>query len=317
MRRWIIVLALAVLAALTLLWVWETGFGDRVAVWAAEGQREVQNAMARGLRGLRSGQPGAFTGLISVCFAYGFFHAVGPGHGKMLVGGYGLGSQVPLRRLSLIAVAASLGQGLTAIALVAVGMSVFAWSRTEITGLADRHLADVSYLAIGLIGAWLMVRGARHLWAERRVAVAQPAHASHHDDHDHHHHHDHGDHCGCGHAHAPDPAAVAAMRNWRDGLALVGAVAMRPCTGALFLLILTWQMGLIAAGVAGVLAMSLGTASVTLAAAWAAVGARRGVLSGLSGGAGARIVLPCLEILAGALVIYAAATLLMAAPVMR
>lgn len=301
MRRGIIILAVAFAMALGLLWIWETGLGDRVAIWAAEGQREVQSAMARGLRALRGGQPGALAGLIGVCFAYGFFHAVGPGHGKMLVGGYGLGSQVPLRRLSIIAVAASLGQGLTAIALVALGMAVFEWSRSEITGMADRHLAEVSYLAFALIGAWLVLRGGRRLWSERRLSTD----------------HIHSDTCGCGHAHGPDPAAVAGLRGWRDGLMLVGAVAMRPCTGALFLLILTWQMDLVRAGIAGVVAMSLGTASVTLAAAWASVGARRGVLAGLSDGAGARLVLPGLELLAGMLVIYASVSLLTMATVMR
>lgn len=301
MRRGILILAAALVAGLALIWLWETGLGDRVAIWAAEGQREVQNQMARGLRGLRSGQPGALIGLLSVCFAYGFFHAVGPGHGKVLVSGYGLSNGVSATRLGLIAVAASVAQGLSAVALVALGMALLNLGRAEITGLADRHLADASYVAFALIGLWLMIRGGRRIWAERHLATD----------------HVHSETCGCGHAHAPDPAAVAKMRGWRDGLVLVGAVAMRPCTGALFLLILTWQMDLFAAGIAGVLAMSLGTASVTLAAAWASVGARHGVLAGLADGAGARLLMPGLQILAGALVIYVSAGLLMAAPVMR
>ncbi|GAA5068798.1 hypothetical protein N0B44_01430 [Roseibacterium beibuensis] len=302
MRRVIAVTLMAVLGVLALLYL--TG-GDRVIVaWATEGQRAAQNAMARALRALRAGEPGALAALLGVSFGYGFFHAVGPGHGKLLIGGYGAARTVGALRLSGVALAASLAQGGTAILLVGAGLWLVGWTRERMTDLAERLFDPLSFAAIALVGLWLAARGLRAL--RRGVAPT--------------HHHDHA-HSGegavcatCGHAHAPDPAAVAAATSWREVAALIGAVALRPCTGALFLLILTAQMGIFALGVAGVVAMALGTASVTVAVAAAAVWARRGVVGGLSGGAGRLAqIQPGIEIAVGLIIAWIAGSLAIAA----
>ena len=112
----------AALAALALLaWFWVSGGFDSLAIQAALEQRDYQNRMARALRALRGGEAGALAVLLTVCFAYGFFHSVGPGHGKVLLGGYGFASKVPVARIVGIGLAASLGQSVTAIVLVYAG----------------------------------------------------------------------------------------------------------------------------------------------------------------------------------------------------
>ncbi|MEM7472656.1 MAG: hypothetical protein AAF340_15005 [Pseudomonadota bacterium] len=281
-------------AAALLTWLWVSGGFDALAAWAAGEQRGFQNDMALGLRALRTGEPGAVTALLSICFAYGFFHAIGPGHGKVLIGGYGLGRQVPWLRLSVISLLASLGQAVTAVALVFVGVTLFGLARDQMIGVTEDIMAPASYGAIGLIGGWLIWRGVRKSWQRDPPLAHSHAHT---------HHHDANATCHtCGHKHGPDLDEVEGARSLREALILIGGIAIRPCTGALFLLIITSQMGVFGAGVAGAFAMALGTATVTIGVALASVGMRGGLMSGLQGSAVLAWVIPAIEILAGLLI---------------
>lgn len=300
--RVIVGLALAAIAALA-FWLWGMGGADDLSRWAASGQRDVQNAMAGLLRRLRGGDPAALGGLMAVCFAYGFFHAAGPGHGKLLIGGYGVGRRVPLLRLSGLAVASSIAQALTAIAMVYAGVLLLDVTRTQMVDTAERVLAPASFAMVALVGLWLMLRGLRRF-------RAGPG-AGHHQHHE--HDHEHGAECGCGHAHGPTPEQAAEVRSLRDAVVLIGAVAIRPCTGALFLLILTWQMEIRMAGILGALVMGLGTASVTVAVAILSVVLREGTLLQLGGGARSLRALSLIEIAAGAVVAVVAAQLALSA----
>jgi nickel/cobalt transporter (NicO) family protein len=275
---------------------WAFGGFDMLARWAAAGQREAQGNMAGAIRSLKAGEAGALAALMGLAFAYGVFHAAGPGHGKALIGGYGLGRRVPALRLSLIAVAASLAQAGTAIALVYGGVFLLDWSRERVEGVAEVWLAPLSYAAIGAIGLWLVWRGLRGL---RPAAAAQSSH----------HAHDHHEGHACGHAHGPTAEDVARVTSLRDAALLVGGVALRPCTGAIFLLIICWRLGVDMAGILGVFSMALGTAAVTLAVALLSVSARESAIAGFAGARAVR-VLPALELVAGALIAAAALSLL-------
>lgn len=299
-------------------WLSASGGLDRLALWAAEGQRDAQNAIARSVRALRQGEAGALSLLLGVSFLYGLFHAAGPGHGKILIGGYGMGRAVPAVRLAGLALLSSLAQSATAVALVAAGMGVLSWSRIQVTGLADGILSIASYLAVAGIGLWLAIRGLRNLRRSApNTAPDQLAHTASAQgtgpSHDHMHTHDDAICAHCGHAHGPTPDQAGQVTSLRDAVLLIGAVAIRPCTGALFLLIITWRMGIAKAGIAGAFAMGLGTASITILAALASVWLRQASVDRLrkalpDAHAAARLA-AMIELSAGALVAFLALSL--------
>lgn len=295
MRRGLILGGFALTIACA-VWLWVFGGAQDVARWAQNGQREAQDAMALALRALRAGEPGALLSLWGICFAYGFFHAAGPGHGKLVIGGYGVGRRVPLGRLSFLAVASSLAQAAMAVIVVYAGVTILGFGREDVQGLADGVMSQISYALIAGVGLWLAWRGARGL---RTRAVP----------HDHHHE---GGHCEtCGHAHGPTVEQAEAVRSWRDAAMVIGAVAVRPCTGALFLLILTWRMGFDWAGIVGAFAMGLGTASVTLLVAVGSVSLRESALMRVAESASLGRMAAMLELLAGGVIVLLAGQLLM------
>jgi nickel/cobalt exporter len=120
---------------------------------------------------------------------------------------------------------------------------------------------------------------ASHDHAHHHHAHDHAAHAHHdhgHDHHDHaHHHHDHGDDASAwGHAHAPEPEQLAGPGGWKRGLSAIVAVGLRPCSGAIIVLVFALAQGLFWAGIAATFVMGLGTAITVAAIATVAVGAR-------------------------------------------
>ena len=284
--------------------LWLTGALEPLAGLLQEAQRAAQERLAGAIRALRGGEPGALAAFWAVCFGYGVLHAAGPGHGKLLIGGYGVARRVPVGRLAALALASSLAQAAVAVGLVYAALALLGLTRTAVEGAAEDWVTPVGHAMILGLGLWLVWRGVRGM--RGGMAAHHPAD----DPHDPHpHDHVHGPHCT--HAHGPTVEEVERVGSFRDGLALVAGIALRPCSGALFVLVLTWQLGIALAGVAGAFVMGLGTALVTVAAALMAVWAREGAFSGLGSGGVAR-ALPLVQLAVGAVIAVAAGGLLVA-----
>ena len=291
----IIVPMALILAALVLFAVGSILFPG-VMDWAATQQRAFQNEMAAAVRAIRSGAPGGWAALLLAAGSYGVVHAAGPGHGKYLIGGVGLASIASAPRMIALAVASSLAQVLWAVVLVYGGFSLLQLSAKHLTVLAEQWLAPASYLAIAAVGIILAVRGLRIIM--RRISnTPDPASHGHVSD-------------GCGHTHGPDPEQVAALQTFREAAVLVASIAIRPCTGAIFLLVIAWQLDIKAAGFAAAVAMGLGTAILTSTVAISSV-ALRGMAMFSGGRAGAiGVAAPVLQIIAGVLILWFSVALL-------
>lgn len=247
-----------ILVIVALLYVqWPT-----ILDWAVQAQRDFQNAMARGLRATRSGEPWAIFALCAATCAYGFVHALGPGHGKILLGGASIATEATLRRMITLSFASALAQSGTAIVLVlALVEGARLLSGSGAVDMVERWLMPLSYLLIAGLGGVLFLRGFRLLIDHRRQQTTTTS---------------------CGHAHGPTATDVARARSWYDHVALIATIAVRPCSGALFLLIIAARLDLIWVGILGTLTMGLGTALLNAGVASSGVLARRAIQAGNS-----------------------------------
>jgi ABC-type nickel/cobalt efflux system permease component RcnA len=188
----------------------------------------------------------AASALISLSFAYGIFHAIGPGHGKVVVTSYLLADERDVKRGVLLAFMGATMQAVTAIVMVG--------ALAILLGLTHRAVADAVPMIERLSFALVAGLGVLLLWR-----ALKPGHDHHHDGHDH-DHDDHHDHSHAGHTHLPGPDTLRKTQNWRDTAAIVLAVGLRPCTGAILVLLFAVTQGAFLVGALSSLAMSVGTA---------------------------------------------------------
>jgi nickel/cobalt exporter len=294
------------------------GLLGSIYAWVVDKQQTMQRTLAMSVKDLKSANPmaGALT-LAALSFLYGILHAVGPGHGKTIISSYVVANEETVRRGVLISFIASAVQAMTAVVLVTVllfvlnapGLRINAWSI---------QLESVSYALIALVGLYLLSTQLLKLWRSWRASAAlalerqyshghaaleRHDHAHAHDhphdhghshDHDRGHAHDQGHDEPHGHHHAPGEACnhivdardLAGPFSWRKVMAVVFSVGIRPCSGAILVLVFAVTQGLFWAGVAATFAMAFGTAITVAALATAALGSRELALK--LGGAGGR-----------------------------
>ena len=256
--------------------------------WVATTQRNLQRELATSVKRLKAGNPlAAAFALVGLSFIYGVLHAVGPGHGKAIISSYVVANEETARRGVIISFIAAGLQALTAVALVSVLLVVFSATGLQLTAWSDQ-LESVSYAMIALVGLYLLSTQLVHLWrrwhegAGRQHGAVSAAHVA----CDYHHDNDpgraHGEACN----HMVDAREIAGAVSWRKFLAVVFAVGIRPCTGAILVLVFALAQGLFWAGVAATFAMAVGTAITVAVLATLALGSRELVLK-LGGTSGA------------------------------
>ncbi|EJJ29145.1 nickel/cobalt transporter [Rhizobium sp. CF142] len=261
-------------------------------------QQAFYRALTGALKEMRQ-DPWQLSSLIGLSFAYGVFHAAGPGHGKAVISSYMIANEVELRRGVLISFISAFVQGVMAAVLVGGAWLVLRGTGITLT-MATQAMEIASFVMVILFGGWLLFRKLRSMasslprrrlmatpagpvsmmldWkdnaAERQSAnfsfngkaqAVDPGHT-----------YVPGMVCEtCGNSHLPDPSLVSGDKfSAREAWSAVIAVGLRPCSGALLVMTFSLLNGLYLGGVLSVVAMSLGTAITVAILATLAVTAK-------------------------------------------
>jgi nickel/cobalt transporter (NicO) family protein len=195
-------------------------------------------------------QSSLFSGFNLVCaaFVYGILHAVGPGHGKVIVSSYVLASNHNVSRGLMMVMLSSLMQAIVAIIVVISFYYILNLARAQ-AEYATNILEIISYTIVSIIGFNLVWRGIKEFlkYANHRAN----------------HHHDGNNKC-CAHSHFPHSQAHSSLKlSSFDFISIIFSIGIRPCSGAVLVLFLACMLGLVLPGIMAVMAMALGTAITT------------------------------------------------------
>ena len=239
-----------------------TSFWEDPVLWMRDQQQAFYGAMSGAIRKIKSeGSYAATLTLLLLSFGYGIFHAAGPGHGKAVISAWLLATEHDLRRGILISFLSAMIQALTAIAIVSV-LLIAVSSVSAVARDVAGFLESASYLMIAAMGAYLLWTALRHI-PIRHAQPAGPAPLHVFDEFtplkSGAHNHAHGPDCGCGHVHLPDAVDLRGDWSFAKAFSLAFAVGIRPCTGALLVLVFAYAIGLYWVGIASTFAMAAGT----------------------------------------------------------
>ncbi|MEA2116872.1 nickel/cobalt transporter [Halovibrio sp. HP20-50] len=263
--------ALLLLSAIVMIVVWQGGL-QSVSYQLLGWQRDLHRSLTLAITELsRTPTMATWVSLLGISFAYGVFHAAGPGHGKAVLATYLATHGGAVKRALGLSFAASLLQGMTAVALVVVLVYGLGWVTRQAMG-SVAWVEQASFLLVAALGAWLCWRAFKQLRQAYQPERVAPSHSSGHEHNPNHEHsqgHDHSLCCGGAHHIEPHQAL-----DWRTAMMTVGAIGMRPCSGAVLMLGAASLLGQFEVGVASVVAMSIGTGITVSALALASIFAR-------------------------------------------
>ncbi len=260
-----------------------SGFG----AWIIGQESAFYRQMTQALHAIKAHESAGWA-LAGVSFAYGVFHAAGPGHGKAVVTSYMVSNERALRRGLVISLLAAVLQGLVAVGLVGIAALIFHATAQRMTAAAN-VIETASYFGIVALGVLLLWRKGAALAAalsamprapvEQILAASAPslstmgrgtsAFFADNGAQDHMHGPD------CGHFLAMDPSKLDEGFVWKGALLTVLTAGARPCSGAILVLVFALAQDMFLTGVGATFAMSIGTAIITGALAAFAVYAKR------------------------------------------
>ena len=276
-----------------LVWLYWSQILLQSVLW----QKDLHRQMTQLLQQVAEQPHQAGISLVIFSLIYGVLHALGPSHGKVVIATFLATHPSRVRTSIRLTLLASLLQGSVAIVLVTVMLVLLKTSSRQLH-LSSFWLEKGSYLLVIGLGVMIGYRALRALWLALRPRPApvfrafQPQHQ-------------HDEHCGCGHAHLPTPQQMNGNVSWKTQMLVVVSMGLRPCSGAIMMLLFAKVIGVYGWGILSAAVMALGTA-LTISAIGLLVQQARSVAQRLAQpGAGAgitRLLIPILA-LTGSLIL--------------
>ncbi|KAE8177844.1 nickel/cobalt transporter [Photobacterium carnosum] len=213
-------------------------------------QRDINGQLSDLLYDAQQNITAAYS-LAGLSFLYGIFHSLGPGHGKMIVTTYLATNPAKIKASLIMTVVSAFVQAVVAITLVSILLVFFKSSMRQVNDAADQFIS-YSFMAMLLLGVIVIYRSLKQAWQLRTALL---------------HHHDHGDNCGCGHKHFANADEINQATSLREYIVIIFSIGIRPCTGAILVLLFANMVGLYWLGVISAILMAVGTALTTSAIA--------------------------------------------------
>ncbi|WP_017223139.1 nickel/cobalt transporter [Moritella dasanensis] len=237
-------------------------------------QKQINNELSELLYAAKHEGLMAGLSLMMMSFLYGILHSVGPGHGKLIVTTYIATQDAKVKLSLIITLVSSLMQALVAVALVSVLLMLFDASMRDINHKAELLIPLSFYTAIllGVVIIWrnlmLMYRVVKaneqplasasstdsSIVIQRLTPISTPTSLA---------HHVHDDNCGCGHQHVVSSAQINDASSFKEYLAIILSIGIRPCTGAIMVLLFANMLDIYWLGIVSAVVMALGTALTT------------------------------------------------------
>ncbi|EJF90565.1 nickel/cobalt transporter [Bartonella tamiae] len=250
------------------------GFWSKLTLQLSVWQQQFERSISRFLIGMHDSPENALK-LLGFSFIYGILHAVGPGHGKIVISSYLLAENESLKRGIILSFLSSVLQAISAIIIVGLVFFMLPARLTKATEWATK----ASFALIMLLGLGLLIKKTKQLIKKRnlyRFIAPQKSQI----------HRlfeneainvtpQEGSYSSaltekntstllgicdmCGNSHILSAEFVKKPLKWKTALLAIFSVGIRPCTGAIFVMSFAMINHLTWIGSFSVLAMSLGT----------------------------------------------------------
>lgn len=202
-------------------------------------QRSVYAELSDLIYNTKSNNPVAGIYLTGLSFLYGILHSVGPGHGKLIISTFLATQPAKLKHGVVLATLAALMQALVAIALVSALVHILGHSMRDVN-LSSNTLIRASFIAMVLLGAGLTLHSLKSLYQFLFLTRGKECHH-----------------------HGLEANQINNATGIKSYIAIIVSIGIRPCSGAIMVLLFANVAGMYWLGVLSALLMAAGTAITT------------------------------------------------------